>query len=110
MEMNKGMRMELSPDGQEIILHIPITVLAEEVRPKVVPGAANLREFTSREKEVFEELRRGKINKEIAWAANIAERTVKFHVSNIYRKLRVGGREDILRLYGSSQGQSTGRC
>ena len=60
----------------------------------------NLKMFTSREREVFEHLKAGKVNKEIAASANISVRTVKFHLSSIYRKLRVPGRHEAIQKYG----------
>jgi DNA-binding NarL/FixJ family response regulator len=39
---------------------------------------------------------RGKSNKQIAAALSITERTVKFHVSSIFTKLRAGNRTDAV--------------
>jgi len=94
------MRTEISKDGQELLLHIPISLLAKGIRGRFVSSGANLHSFTSREKEVFDYLRAGKVNKEIATGANISVRTVKFHLSNIYRKLRVHDREEAIQKYG----------
>jgi len=94
------MRTEISNDGQELLLHIPISLLAKGIRGKFVSNGANLRTFTSREREVFGYLRAGKVNKEIAAGANISVRTVKFHLSNIYRKLRVRDRQQAIQMYG----------
>jgi DNA-binding NarL/FixJ family response regulator len=94
------MRTEISKDGQELLLHIPISFLAKAVRGRSVSSRVNLQTFTSREKEVFGYLRAGKVNKEIAVGANISVRTVKFHLSNIYRKLRVRDREEAIQMYG----------
>jgi DNA-binding NarL/FixJ family response regulator len=93
-----AMRLELSSDGQEIVLFIPIAFLAEDMWARLVFGAENFHSFTSREKEVFAYLRAGKVNKEIASAANISVRTVKYHLSNVYRKLHVRGRLEAVRL------------
>jgi DNA-binding NarL/FixJ family response regulator len=107
-----GMRLELSQDGQEILLRIPIAVLSGNIccllagykrsphPARLVFGGLNLQTFTSREREVFEHLRAGKVNKEIASATNISVRTVKFHLSHIYRKLRVHSRLEAVRLCG----------
>jgi DNA-binding NarL/FixJ family response regulator len=48
--------------------------------------------LTDREREVLELMAQGKENAEIADALVIAERTVKFHVGNIYAKLGVTSR------------------
>jgi DNA-binding CsgD family transcriptional regulator len=94
------MRTEISPDGQELLLHIPIHLLAEDIRRGAPSSRVNLQIFTSREREVFEYLRSGKVNKEIAAGIHISVRTVKFHLSNIYRKLRVPGRHEAIQIYG----------
>lgn len=94
------MRTEISRDGQELLLHIPIHLLAEDIRRRAPSIRVNLLIFTSREREVFEHLRAGKVNKEIAVSVNLSVRTVKFHLSNIYRKLRVPGRHEAIQMYG----------
>jgi len=48
--------------------------------------------LTARELEVLELIAEGKINKEIAKELYISEKTVKNHVSNIFRKLKVSDR------------------
>jgi DNA-binding NarL/FixJ family response regulator len=94
------MRTEISQDGQELLLHIPIHWLAEDIRRKSPSSNVNFKIFTAREREVFALLRSGKVNKEIAADTHISLRTVKFHLSNIYRKLRVPGRSEAIQMYG----------
>lgn len=48
--------------------------------------------LTDRELEVLQLLARGLSNKEIALRLNCTEQTVKFHLTNIYRKLKVKNR------------------
>jgi DNA-binding NarL/FixJ family response regulator len=48
--------------------------------------------LTSREREVFELLRKGRSNKEIASALHIAEATVKNHVHHVLAKMQVATR------------------
>lgn len=48
--------------------------------------------LTSRELEVLIQVANGLINKEIATSLNISERTVKNHVSNIFKKIDVSDR------------------
>jgi DNA-binding NarL/FixJ family response regulator len=57
------------------------------------PPAPNL---TPRERSVMELLARGKSNKEIAAALEVAERTVKFHVSAIFAKLGATNRTEAV--------------
>ena len=48
--------------------------------------------LTSRELEVLIQVANGMINKEIATSLNISERTVKNHISNIFKKIDVSDR------------------
>ncbi len=52
--------------------------------------------LTTRELEVLSLLRRGLRNKEIAARLSLSERTVNFHLANIYQKLNVSGRTEAL--------------
>lgn len=55
-------------------------------------------ELSRRETEVMNALLGNRSNKEIATELNVSERTVKFHVSNVLRKFRVGRRADLILL------------
>jgi len=57
----------------------------------------NAEHLTERESQVLQLLARGMLNKEIAEALSISERTVKFHVSAILRKLNAGNRTEAVR-------------
>jgi DNA-binding NarL/FixJ family response regulator len=59
--------------------------------------------LTPREMEVLHLLARGKNNKEIAASLLITERTVKFHVSSILKKLNAGNRTEAV-TYAVGQG------
>ncbi|PAJ72104.1 hypothetical protein CJF42_23060 [Pseudoalteromonas sp. NBT06-2] len=48
-----------------------------------------------REKEVFEQIQKGYTNPEIAKQLFISEKTIKFHCTNIYRKLCINGRRSF---------------
>src|SRR5260370_42376252 len=52
--------------------------------------------LTAREREVLQLLARGLRNKEIAARLTVSERTVNFHLANIYAKLHVSGRTEAL--------------
>ena len=52
--------------------------------------------LTVREREVLQLLARGLRNKEIAARLYVSERTVNFHLANIYQKLNVSGRTEAL--------------
>jgi DNA-binding NarL/FixJ family response regulator len=61
------------------------TVLAAPARPATEDSPT----FTPREEDVLRELANGSSNKRIARRLNIAERTVKAHLTSIYAKLGV---------------------
>jgi len=52
--------------------------------------------LTEREVAVLQALAQGRSNKEIARSLWLAEQTVKFHLTNIYRKLNVRGRTEAV--------------
>lgn len=73
------------------------------IQPKMIPllncrlmardtDQDKVESLTKRELEVLVKLAEGMINKEIAHILNISERTVKNHVSNIFRKIDVSDR------------------
>jgi DNA-binding CsgD family transcriptional regulator len=65
--------------------------------------------FSKREKDVIKLLVQGKSNKQIALELGISNRTVEFHLSNIYAKLGVNSRsETILKFADSQLRESTG--
>jgi len=53
-------------------------------------------EFSKREKDVIKLLTQGKSNKQIAFELGISNRTVEFHLSNIYTKLGVNSRSEAI--------------
>ncbi len=78
----------------------PVQLLASSVsdgpstdrRPSLLDGV------TDREREVLAYLSTGADNVQIAKALEITERTVKAHVSNLYRKLRMKNRVELALL------------
>ncbi len=74
-------------------LHPKVTshVMAHLSTPVIQPQT-KLDDLTKREKEVLNELAKGKSNKEIASALFITEKTVKTHISNILSKLQLSDR------------------
>ncbi|MBI2902082.1 MAG: response regulator transcription factor [Candidatus Methylomirabilis oxyfera] len=53
-------------------------------------------ELTDREKEVVQRVTQGQTNKEIATDLGISEKTVKSHLSNVFNKLNIGRRLQLL--------------
>jgi LuxR family maltose regulon positive regulatory protein len=60
--------------------------------------SSNGPQFSSREFEVLEELIQGCSNKEIARALDMTEHTVKFHLKNIFAKLKVERRGQAIAM------------
>lgn len=89
------------------------------IQPKLIPALNNrlvardvdkdkIDLLTARELEVLIQVANGKFNKEIATTLNISERTVKNHISNIFKKIEVADRtqaavfaikNDIIKLF-----------
>lgn len=89
------------------------------IQPKLIPALNNrlvardvdkdkIDLLTARELEVLIQVANGKFNKEIATSLNISERTVKNHISNIFKKIEVSDRtqaavfaikNDIIKLF-----------
>ena len=68
-----------------------------EALERVTNGAAEDVELTKREQTILEALQTGRSNKQIAEKLFLAEQTVKFHLTNIYRKLDVSNRTEAVR-------------
>ena len=50
--------------------------------------------LTEREREILDEVAAGRSNKQIAWRLSLSERTIKSHLTHVYRKLGVKGRAE----------------
>lgn len=66
---------------------------------RCVEVLGRLGQLTTREHVVLGPLLQGLSNEEIADATQISKRGVKFHVSNILRKLRIVDRSQIIRFF-----------
>lgn len=89
------------------------------IQPKLIPSLNKrlvsrdndkdkIDSLTSRELEVLVQIANGMFNKEIATSLNISERTVKNHISNIFKKIDVSDRtqaavfaikNDIIKIF-----------
>lgn len=63
--------------------------------------------LSQREEEVVTLLMQGNLNKQIAAALHISERTVEFHLKNIYAKYQVNSRVELILKLGKTAGDST---
>jgi DNA-binding NarL/FixJ family response regulator len=83
--------------GGSLLQPIVASKLLRHVRQGAGPGKKSP-DLTGRELDVVRLLSRGLQNKEIAARLGISERTAKFHVGCIMRKLGAGNRTEIVAL------------
>lgn len=55
--------------------------------------------FTQRESQIALLIPHGKTNKEICKTLAISEKTVKFHIGNIYKKCKIKCRKELIELF-----------
>lgn len=61
--------------------------------------------LSPREKQVVDLLLLGKSNKQIALALGVSERTIEFHLKNIYIKMQVASRVELILKLGRQMGE-----
>jgi two-component system, NarL family, response regulator LiaR len=66
--------------------------------PSPVATARREWDLTPRETEILRALADGQTNKQMAQQFWLSAQTIKYHLTNIYRKLNVGGRTQAVRL------------
>jgi DNA-binding NarL/FixJ family response regulator len=76
--------------------------------PRVGPAADAVSHLTPREIEILSLTAEGRGNKQIAQHLWVTEQTVKFHLSNVYRKLDVANRTEAT-VYAIQHGLVEGR-
>ncbi|TMM31109.1 hypothetical protein FDT66_03835 [Polaribacter aestuariivivens] len=92
-EDNHFMRNEI------ISYSIEIKNLSEEISEEKQNALEKLETILSvREDEIFQLIVEGKSNKEIGNQLNISVNTVKFHIKNIYEKLNIKSRKEVLEI------------
>lgn len=79
-------------NGENYIQPTLTPLLKETLRKKAEKRANEFVLLTKRELQVLELLSEGLLNKEIAYRLNISEKTVKNHISNIFKKIHVSDR------------------
>lgn len=81
-------------------VYLPPATLGQSLSPSQerVEGSENLQavQLTRRQQAVLHELSLGKSNKEIAYALNMAEATVKVHIAAIMKALNVHNRTQVV--------------
>jgi len=81
--------------GRKVISHLLDTLvsLTEQQRNRSLPKAdPSLDVLTPREKEIVQQIGGGSSNKEIAHQLHVSEKTVKAHLTSVFRKLGVSDR------------------
>lgn len=73
------------------------SILPEEEKEAFGFFISNLNLLTNKEKEIFDLYLKGYSSKEILAVTNISENTLKYHNRNIYSKLGVSSRKQMLR-------------
>jgi len=84
---------------------IPSTLMQRKsaANPAAAAGSVLLGRLTPRERDILQLLREGLPNKIIATRLNVSEVTVKSHLGNVFRKLRVQNRLQAMRLLVDSE-------
>jgi DNA-binding NarL/FixJ family response regulator len=82
--------------GGSLLQPVVTTRLLEHIR-STEEGREPFSPLTGREREILQRVARGNSNKQIALALSISERTVKFHVSAILRKLNAANRAEAVQ-------------
>ena len=75
-------------------VHVPVPVPALPVAPSAAPARSAL---TGRERSILEAVATGMTTAAISRELWISEHTIKFHLTNIYRKLGVANRAGAIR-------------
>ncbi len=73
----------------EYVGHVPVDL----------PDIDDSEPLTARESQIVQLLMVGYANADIASTLGVAEQTVKFHLSNIYRKLGVTSRAQVVAMF-----------
>ncbi len=85
-------------EGGSLLQPIVASKLMRHIEERSLERQLPREPLTEREMEVLQLLAQGKMNKEIAAALVISERTVKFHVSAILGKLGAGNRTEAVTM------------
>jgi len=79
-------------------------LLDGEVEHAAAGGTGRLALLTERERQIAEHLANGRSNNQIAESLVVSITTVRSHVSNVLRKLRLTSRGEVARILRSGQG------
>ncbi len=88
---------KFSRDRRHLVVVLTMTLGMPQLARELLTGQKNAN-LTKRETEVLRGVSECMANKEIASRLCISERTVKFHVSALLAKYKVGNRTELSRL------------
>ncbi len=86
--------MRLTAAGGMFLPAASVLSLRDAIRPKTESCSGIEKQFTARQLDVVNALRRGKANKIIAFELDMSESTVKVHIRNIMKKLKATNRTE----------------
>lgn len=96
VRMIKNQRLQNERHLIEITRLLEQQRIAHEINVKNIAELENMEPLTPREKEVINLIAQGKGNREIAVELGIQEKTVKNYINNIYSKLQVKNRYEVI--------------
>jgi DNA-binding NarL/FixJ family response regulator len=94
--------IRVAAEGGSLIQPVVATKLLRHVRQGTAGRQVDSPLLTARELDVIRLLAQGRTNQEIASTLVVSERTVKFHVSSILRKLGASNRTEAVALAAQS--------
>ena len=77
-----------------VIIALPVAIFL--LRQKAKEGKSPISQLTVQERRIFSMLQQGMSNKEIADELGVSLSTVKSHVNNIYSKLNISSRKEVM--------------
>jgi FixJ family two-component response regulator len=95
--LTKPVRDQTLLDAVAVAIERDIARRSEALR--VRQHAERLALLTAREREVFREVARGRLNKQIAFDLGISEVTVKLHRGNLMRKMETASVGELIRAW-----------
>jgi len=106
VEHSRAMRHVLDHVSQLVAMRVRLEQSGNGDRDaRVAVNGEILPQLTKREKEVLDQLMRGRSNRQIARSLGISERTVKNHLRNLFTKLDVGDRTSAVVKALGARGQ-----
>jgi len=92
------------PVRDQTLLDAVIAAIAADDRRRaeaevVERNVRRVETLTPREREVFHEVARGRLNKQIAYDLGISEVTVKLHRGNVMRKMQAASIGELIRMW-----------